>query len=93
MERQLDPLTRGDPMGPLRWMTCSGAARLAQRLRAAGHPVSERTVTSLLHEFCHITESWRGRSLVSHEVVVNLIGATTTKGGLAMRSERDEGRI
>ena len=24
--------------------------------------------------FCHITENWRGRPLVSHEVVVNLIG-------------------
>ena len=275
LERQLDPLTRGDPMGPLRW-TCSSAARLAQRLRAEGHPVSERTVNRLLHElgyslqanrktlegrqhpdrdaqfrridrrvrafqrlgqpvvsvdtkkkeligryrnagrewrpkgrpeevkvhdfidrelgkaipygvydltanagwvsvgvdhdtaefavqtlrrwwwqmgrhtypdakrllitadgggsnssrsrlwkfelqrladalglcisvshfppgtskwnkiehrmFCHITENWRGRPLVSHEVVVNLIGATTTRGGLAIRSELDEGR-
>ena len=49
LERQLDPVTRGDPMGPLRW-TCSSAARLAQRLRADGHPVSERTVNRLLHE-------------------------------------------
>ena len=275
LERQLDPLTRGDPMGPLRW-TCSSAARLAQRLHSEGHPVSERTVNRLLHElgyslqanrktlegrqhpdrdaqfrridrrvrafqrlgqpvvsvdtkkkeligryrnagrewrpkgrpeevkvhdfidrelgkaipygvydltanagwvsvgvdhdtaefavqtlrrwwwqmgrhtypdakrvlitadgggsnssrsrlwkfelqrladalglgisvchfppgtskwnkiehrmFCHITENWRGRPLVSHEVVVNLIGATTTRGGLAIRSELDEGR-
>ena len=275
LERQFDPVTRGDPMGPLRW-TCSSAARLAQRLRAEGHPVSERTVNRLLHElgyslqancktlegrqhpdrdaqfrridrrvrafqrlgqpvvsvdtkkkeligpyrnggrewrpkgqpeevkvhdfidrefgkaipygvydltanagwvsvgvdqdtaefavetvrrwwrqmgrhtypdakrllitadgggsnssrsrlwkfelqkladalglcisvshfppgtskwnkiehrmFCHITENWRGRPLVSHEVVVNLIGATTTKGGLAIRSQLDEGR-
>ena len=29
--------------------------------------------------FCHITENWRGRPLVSHEVVVNVIGATTTQ--------------
>ena len=42
--------------------------------------------------FCHITENWRGRPLVSHELVVNLIGATTTRGGLAIRSESDEGR-
>lgn len=49
LERQLDPVTRGDPMGPLRW-TCSSAARLAQRLRADGHPVSERTVNRLLHQ-------------------------------------------
>ena len=37
--------------------------------------------------FCHVTESWRGRALVSHEVVVNMIGDTTTKGGLAIGSE------
>jgi len=39
--------------------------------------------------FCHITESWRGRPLVSREVVVNLIGHTTTKEGLSIRSELD----
>ncbi len=42
--------------------------------------------------FCHITQNWRGRPLVSHEVVVNLIGATTTREGLAIRSELDEGQ-
>ena len=31
--------------------------------------------------FCHITEHWRGRPLVSREVVVNLIGHTTTTTG------------
>jgi Rhodopirellula transposase DDE domain len=40
--------------------------------------------------FCHITENWRGRPLVSREVVVNLIGHTTTKTGLAIRSVLDE---
>jgi len=40
--------------------------------------------------FCHITEHWRGRPLVSREVVVNLIGHTTTKTGLAIRSALDE---
>ena len=34
----------------------------------------------------------RRMAAVSHEVVVNLIGATTTKDGLAIRSELDEGR-
>ena len=42
--------------------------------------------------FCHITENWRGRPLVSREVVVNLIGHTTTKTGLAIRSALDENR-
>ena len=42
--------------------------------------------------FCHITENGRGRPVVSREVVVNLIGHTTTKTGLAIRSELDENR-
>src|SRR5207249_4607678 len=32
--------------------------------------------------FSAITQNWRGKPLVSHEVVVNLIGATTTATGL-----------
>src|SRR5512135_1689824 len=40
--------------------------------------------------FCYITENWRGRPLVRREVMVNLIGHTTTKEGLAIRSELDE---
>jgi Rhodopirellula transposase DDE domain len=42
--------------------------------------------------FCRITENWRGRPLVSREVIVNLIGHTTTETGLTIRSELDEGR-
>ena len=38
--------------------------------------------------FCHITENWRGRPPGEHEVVVNLIGGTTTQGGLAIRRSR-----
>ena len=39
--------------------------------------------------FCHITENWRGRPLVSHEVVVNLIGSTRTRAGLRIQAEVD----
>ena len=49
LEHLLDPFTRGDPQGPLRW-TCSSAARLAEQLGSEGHRVSERTVNRLLHE-------------------------------------------
>lgn len=49
LERLVDPVTRGDPMGPLRW-TCSSAARLAEQLRQVGRQVSERTVNRMLHE-------------------------------------------
>jgi hypothetical protein len=39
--------------------------------------------------FSHITQNWRGRPLVSHEVVVNLIGSTTTRTGLQVRAALD----
>jgi hypothetical protein len=41
--------------------------------------------------FCHITQNWRGRPLVSHQVVINLIANTTTKAGLKLQAELDEG--
>jgi hypothetical protein len=37
--------------------------------------------------FCHITQNWRGRPLVSHEVIVELIGHTTTQTGLRIQAE------
>jgi transposase len=40
--------------------------------------------------FCHITNNWRGRPLISREVIVNLIGSTTTDSGLHIRSQLDE---
>lgn len=39
--------------------------------------------------FCHITENWRGRPLVSHEVIVNLIANTTTEAGLRVEAVLD----
>lgn len=39
--------------------------------------------------FCHITSNWRGRPLTSHEVIVNLIGATTTRKGLRVTAQLD----
>jgi Rhodopirellula transposase DDE domain len=39
--------------------------------------------------FCHITENWRGRPLVSQAVVVNLIGSTRTRSGLRIQAELD----
>ena len=37
--------------------------------------------------FCHITQTWRGKLLVSRLAVVELIAATTTKTGLTIRCE------
>lgn len=40
--------------------------------------------------FSFISMNWKGRPLVSHEVVVNLIAATTTKTGLKVRAGLDQ---
>jgi hypothetical protein len=39
--------------------------------------------------FCHITQTWRGKPLISRETVVELIASTTTKAGLTVRCELD----
>ena len=39
--------------------------------------------------FSAITQNWRGKPLISHETVVNLIAATTTRTGLKVHGELD----
>lgn len=41
--------------------------------------------------FSAITMNWRGKPLVSHEAIVKLIAATTTRTGLRVRSALDTG--
>ena len=41
--------------------------------------------------FSYISMNWRGRPLTSHEVVVQLIGATRTRSGLHVQAEKDAG--
>ena len=41
--------------------------------------------------FSHITMNWRGRPLVSHDVVVECIAATTTSTGLKVEAALDTG--
>lgn len=40
--------------------------------------------------FSYISQNWRGRPLESHEVIINLIGSTTTKKGLTIKCALDE---
>ena len=42
--------------------------------------------------FSHITLHWRGRPLVSHDVIVNLIGAPKTASGLRVKARLDKRR-
>jgi len=39
--------------------------------------------------FSFISQNWRGKPLVSHEVIINLIAATTSKTGLSVKSGLD----
>jgi hypothetical protein len=39
--------------------------------------------------FCHITQNWRGRPLLSHQVVVKLIAATRTNRGPKIHAALD----
>jgi hypothetical protein len=41
--------------------------------------------------FSFISKNWRARPLTSHEVIVNTIGATTTKTGLTVKAQLDTG--
>ena len=40
--------------------------------------------------FSHITKNWRGKPLISYEVMVQLIGATTTTTGLKIQAQLDD---
>jgi hypothetical protein len=41
--------------------------------------------------FSHISMNWRGRPLTSHQVIVDLIAATTTRTGLTVHAALDPG--
>jgi len=42
--------------------------------------------------FCHVTQNWRGRPLISHDLIVKLIGSTTTSAGLKVKAALDTAR-
>lgn len=39
--------------------------------------------------FSYISKNWRGKPLISHEVIVKLIGSTTTRKGLKIEAQLD----
>jgi hypothetical protein len=68
--------------------------RLAQEtgltIRVCHYPPGTSKWNKIEHRlFCHITQTWRGRPLVDHETVVELIASTTTRTGLIVRCELD----
>jgi hypothetical protein len=59
-------------------------------LRVCHYPPGTSKWNKIEHRlFCHITQTWRGRPLISREAVVELIASTTTRAGLTVRCELD----
>jgi hypothetical protein len=54
------------------------------------HPPGTSKWNRIEHRlFAFISQNWRGKPLISHEVIVQLIGATTTTGGLDVQCRLD----
>ncbi len=60
LEALVDPLSRGDPLSPLRW-TCKSRAKLAAALTQQGWRVSSTTVGRLLNQLGYRLQSPRKR--------------------------------
>ena len=74
------------------WKLClQGLAdELGLEMRVSHFPPGTSKWNKIEHRmFCHISQNWRGRPLTSRQVVVNLIGQTTTATGLKIRAELD----
>ena len=67
------------------------ADELEMTIRVCHFPPGTSKWNKIEHRmFCHITNNWRGRPLESRQVVVNLIGSTTTRTGLQIQAKLDE---
>lgn len=66
LESLVEPLTRGDPMSPLRW-TCKSRAKLAAALTQKGWKISSTSVGRYLHELGYSLQSiQKSREGMSH---------------------------
>ncbi len=69
------------------------ATKLQIPIHVCHFPPGTSKWNNIVHRmFCHITQNWRGRPLVSHEVIIQLIANTRTKAGLRIRAELDSRR-
>jgi hypothetical protein len=67
------------------------ADQLRMSIRVCHFPPGTSKWNKIEHRmFCHITQNWRGRPLISHEVIVNLIAHTATRQGLRIQAELDQ---
>jgi hypothetical protein len=68
------------------------AAEAGLAIEVCHHPPGTSKWNRIEHKlFSFISMNWRGRPLTSHEVIINTIGATTTRTGLTVQARLDEG--
>jgi len=66
------------------------ADELDLKLRVCHFPPGTSKWNKIEHRmFSFITQNWRGKPLVSHQAIVNLIASTTTRTGLVLKAALD----
>ncbi len=74
-----------------RWSLQQFANEVGLTVEVCHYPPGTSKWNKIEHRlFCHITRNWQGIPLETFEIVVNLIGATTTKSGLEVHAWLDE---
>jgi transposase len=74
-----------------RWSLQQFANEAGLTIEVCHYPPGTSKWNKIEHRlFCHITRNWQGIPLETFEIVVNLIGATTTKSGLEVHAWLDE---
>lgn len=74
-----------------RWELQRFANEAGIKIEVCHYPPGTSKWNKIEHRlFCHITQNWRGIPLETHEIVVELIGATRTKKGLEVHAWLDE---
>jgi len=72
------------------WKVClqTLADKIGLQLSVCHFPPGTSKWNKIEHRlFCHITQNWRGKPLISRAVIVNLIGNTTTRTGLKVKAD------
>jgi hypothetical protein len=75
-----------------KWELQRFADEFALELRVCHLPPGTSKWNKIEHRlFSYITQNWRGKPLVSYAAIVSLIAATTTRSGLTVQCQLDEG--
>lgn len=73
-----------------KWELQKLSNELKKELHISHYPPGTSKWNKIEHKmFSYISQNWRGRPLVTREIVVNLIGNTRTKTGLKIKSQLD----